>query len=86
MAIVGPTGAGKTTLISLLMCFYDVDQGAVYLDGRSYHYASQLASIRFVGSSSPDTIKENIHYGRPDATDEEVKQAAKEANTHEFIL
>lgn len=91
IAIVGPTGCGKTTLINLLMRFYDVDSGAIKIDGKnindmSYkemrgHYGMVLQDIWLKNA----TIKENIAYGRPDATMEEIVAAAKNAYAHDFI-
>ena len=83
VAIVGPTGAGKTTVINLLMRFYDITSGAIEIDGHNIQ-DYQVASLRSkVGMVLQDTwlfkgtIRENIRYSRPDATDEEVVQAAK---------
>ncbi|MGI6094504.1 MAG: ABC transporter ATP-binding protein [Lachnospiraceae bacterium] len=92
VALVGSSGAGKTTLCSLIPRFYDVNSGAVYLDGRDIRDI-QLASLRHhIGIVQQDvylfagTIMENIRYGKPDATDEEVIRAAKLANAHDFIM
>jgi ATP-binding cassette subfamily B protein len=91
VAIVGPTGAGKTTLVNLLMRFYDPQRGAVLLDGvdlRRLKVASLREQISVVLQEPmlfADTIGENIRYGRSDATDAEVVAAAKAANVHEFI-
>ncbi len=92
VAVVGATGSGKTTLVNLVPRFYDVTQGAVLLDGVDVRDAS-LASIRsqigFVMQDSvlfSGTIRENIAYGRPDASDDAVEHAAKSAQAHEFIL
>jgi len=90
-ALVGPTGSGKTTIINLLTRFYDVDQGEILIDGHNIeHY--QMATIRQrVGVALQDTylfsgtIRENIRFGKLDATDEEVVEAAKIANAHHFI-
>lgn len=90
-ALVGPTGSGKTTIINLLTRFYDVDQGEILIDGHNIeHY--QMAKIRQrVGVVLQDTylfsgtIRENIRFGKLDATDEEVVEAAKIANAHHFI-
>jgi ATP-binding cassette subfamily B protein len=92
IGLVGPSGAGKSTTINLLCRFYDVSSGAIEIDGIDLRDV-QLNSLRqqigivlqepflFVG-----TIGENIAYGRPDATMEEIMQAAKAANAHEFII
>lgn len=90
-ALVGPTGSGKTTIINLLTRFYDVDQGEILIDGHNIeHY--QMETIRqSVGVVLQDTylfsgtIRENIRFGKLDATDEEVVEAAKIANAHHFI-
>ncbi len=90
-AFVGATGSGKTTLIKLLLRFYDVDQGAIRLDGTDLRRL-RLADLRAaVGLVSQDvflfhgTVKENLLYGRPDATEEEVIAAAQVAEAHDFI-
>ncbi|MEQ8400739.1 MAG: ABC transporter ATP-binding protein [Roseitalea porphyridii] len=91
-AIVGPSGAGKTTIISLLQRFYDIDAGTITIDGQDIAGVT-LASLRgqmaFV-SQQPylfeGTIRENIRYGRPEATDDEIEQAARQANAHDFIM
>jgi len=91
VAIVGPTGAGKTTLVKLLMRFYDVDSGAIYLDGadiRDYKRSDLRSAIAMVLQDTwlfHGTIRENIRYGNLNATDEEVEEAAKEAHAHHFI-
>ena len=91
IAIVGPTGCGKTTLINLLMRFYDVKQGAITLDGhdiRSYTTKQLRESYGMVLQDTwlmNGTVKENIAYGCPDATDEEIVSAAKAAHAHSFI-
>lgn len=90
-ALVGPTGAGKTTIVNLLTRFYDVTGGAVYLDGkdiREYTRDSLRQTFGFVLQDTylfSGTIKENIKYGKPDATDEEVESAAEMANASVFI-
>ena len=80
-AIVGPTGAGKTTIINLLMRFYDVDSGAVTVDGQDVRDLTRQDTWVFRG-----TIYENIAYGRENATMEEVVAAAKAAHIHPFIM
>lgn len=91
VAIVGPTGAGKTTMINLLMRFYDVDSGAIKLDGediRSYSRADYRSLFGMVLQDAwlyQDTIRENIRFGELEATDEEVREAAKAANVDHFI-
>ena len=91
IAIVGPTGAGKTTIVNLLMRFYDVNAGRIVLDGYDIRHYSRKALRGAVGMVLQDTwlfegtIKENIRYGRSDATDEEIIQAAKAAHAHHFI-
>ena len=91
IAIVGPTGAGKTTIISLLTRFYDIDSGSVTLDGVSTDKITRESLRRQIGMVLQDTylfsetVMDNIRYGRPDATDDEVVDAAKMANCHSFI-
>ena len=91
IAFVGPTGAGKTTIINLLTRFYDIDSGTITIDGHDI-YKTTRNSLRSALSIVlqdtylfTDSIKENIRYGRLDATDEEIKEAAKLANALEFI-
>ncbi|MDQ0216658.1 ATP-binding cassette subfamily B protein [Oikeobacillus pervagus] len=92
VAFVGPTGSGKTTMIHLLSRFYDVDSGVILMDGRPNQTIKREQLRKFMGFVLQDsfifegTIKENIRYGRLDATDEEVKEAAKLANAHSFIM
>ena len=92
MALVGASGVGKTTLCSLIPRFYEVSEGVIRIDGtdirkmRQRDLRSQIGIVQqdvylFVG-----TIMENIRYGKPDATDEEVVLAAKRANAHDFIM
>lgn len=91
IAIVGPTGAGKTTMVKLLMRFYDVNEGAILLDGtniRDYNRRELRDAFGMVLQDTwlfKGTIMENIRYGRLDATDEEVIAAAKAAHAHHFI-
>jgi ATP-binding cassette subfamily B protein len=91
IAIVGPTGAGKTTLVKLLMRFYDVDSGAILVDGhniqdfRREDLRKMFAMVLQDTWLYNDTICENIRYGREDATDEEVIQAAETAHVNHFI-
>ena len=91
IAIVGPTGCGKTTLINLLMRFYDVDSGTISIDGTSITSVSRHSLRSSFGMVlqetwlKSDTVRENIRFGRPDATDQEVIQAAKSAHCWDFI-
>lgn len=92
VALVGSSGAGKTTLCSLIPRFYDVSDGSVRLDGTDVRKI-KLESLRsYIGIVQQDvylfagTVMDNIRYGKPDATDEEVIRAAKAANAHEFIM
>ena len=91
VAIVGPTGAGKTTMVKLLMRFYDVTGGAIYVDGTDIRDYTRADLRSFFGMVLQDTwlyhttIMENIRYGRQDATDEEVIAAAKAAGVDHFI-
>jgi len=91
IAIVGPTGAGKTTMVKLLMRYYDVDEGAILVDGMDIrdftredlrsHFAMVLQDTWLYNS----TVRENIRYGRPNATDREVEEAAEAAHVNHFI-
>ena len=91
IAIVGPTGAGKTTIVKLLMRFYDVDDGAILVEGHDIREFSRNDLRQMFGMVLQDTwlyngpIMENIRYGRPDATDEEVIAAAKAARVDHFV-
>lgn len=92
MALVGPSGVGKTTLCSLIPRFYDVSEGSIQIDGMDIRHI-KLADLRNnIGIVQQDvylfagTIMDNIRYGNPNATDEEVIRAAKRANAHEFIM
>lgn len=92
VAFVGSTGAGKTTITNLLNRFYDIEEGAITIDGidlKQYKRDSLRGSIAMVLQDThlfSGTVRENIRYGRPDATDEEVEQAAKTASAHSFIM
>ncbi|MBQ4067818.1 MAG: ABC transporter ATP-binding protein [Lachnospiraceae bacterium] len=92
VALVGSSGAGKTTLCSLIPRFYDVTSGIIRIDGMDIKDIKLKSLRRNIGIVQQDvylfagTVKENIRYGRPDATDEEIIEAAKNANAHEFIL
>lgn len=91
VAIVGPTGAGKTTIVKLLMRFYDVNDGQILIDGNSIKDFRRNDLRKAFGMVLQDTwlfngsIMDNLRYGRLDATDEEVKEAAKAAHAHSFI-
>lgn len=92
IALVGPTGAGKTTIVNLISRFYEVSEGAVLIDGMDVRKVT-LESLRSqLGIMTQDnflfsgTIRDNIRYGRLDATDEEIQAAAKAVNAHEFIM
>lgn len=91
IAIVGPTGAGKTTLVNLIMRFYEITDGQLLIDSKpidSYNRASMRKSIGMVLQDTwlfNGTIADNIAYGRPEATREEIIEAAKEAHAHHFI-
>ena len=91
-ALVGPSGSGKTTLCNLIARFWDVDQGSISLDGhdvKEYSYDSLIRNFSFVFQSVylfEDTIANNIRFGKPEASQEEVIEAAKKASCHDFIL
>ncbi|NAP00825.1 ATP-binding cassette domain-containing protein [Halomonas sp. MG34] len=91
VALVGHTGAGKTTIVNLISRFYNYDEGEIRLDGNALKDIQRSSLRQHIGFVLQDsflfhaTIRENIRYGRLEATDEEVVQAAKDANAHEFI-
>ncbi len=91
IALVGPTGCGKTTLINLLMRFYDVNEGSISVAGHDIRNVTRASLRRSYGMVLQDTwlkagtVRENIAYGKPDATDEEIIAAAKAAHAHSFI-
>lgn len=91
IAIVGHTGAGKTTLVNLLMRFYEIDKGSILVDGRKTTDISRVALRKQFGMVLQDTwlfsgtIKENVAYGKIDATDEEIIEACKKAHVHHYI-
>ena len=92
IALVGPTGCGKTTMINLLMRFYDVDAGEIRVDGQPIKKIGRDSLRSLYGMVLQDTwvfkgsVRDNIAYGKPDATDEEVVAAAKAAHAHSFIM
>lgn len=92
IAIVGPTGCGKTTLINLLMRFYDVDSGEIAVEGENINEVTRKSLRESYGMVLQETwlkkgtIRENIAYGKPDATEEEIIEAAKSARVHNFIM
>lgn len=92
IALVGPTGAGKTTIVNLISRFYEVTDGAVRIDGRDVREVTIGSLRRQMGIMTQDnflfsgTIRENIRYGRLDATDEEIEAAARAVNAHDFIM
>ncbi len=91
IAIVGPTGCGKTTMINLLMRFYDADSGSIKVDGRNIYEMSRHELRAQYGMVLQDTwlsnttVRDNIRFGKPDATEEEIIKAAREAHSWEFI-
>lgn len=92
IAIVGPSGGGKTTLCNLIPRFYDIDQGEILLDGENIHHYTLKSLRRNIGMVQQDvylfsgTVYENIAYGKEHASKEEVMEAAKRAGAHEFIM
>ena len=91
-ALVGPSGGGKTTICHLIPHFYDVESGEILLDGKEIHGLTMESVRRNIGIVQQDiylfndSMKENIRYGRLDATDEEIELAAKRANIHDYIM
>lgn len=92
IALVGPTGAGKSTIVNLISRFYDIQKGNIYVDNYNLKEVSIESLRQQMGVMTQDnflfsgTIKENIRYGRLDATDEEIIEAAKTVNAHDFIM
>lgn len=92
IGLVGRSGAGKSTIVNLLMRFFDVERGAVKIDGQDIRETTQDSLRAHIGMVTQDTallhrsVRENLLYGRPDATEEEMISAAKKAQAHEFIL
>lgn len=92
LALVGPSGSGKTTMCHLIPRFYDIDAGRITIDGIDITHISRYALRKNIGMVAQDvflfngTIRENIAYGNLDATDEEIIEAAKKANIHDYIL
>ncbi len=91
IALVGPTGAGKTTIVNLISRFYDIQKGRILIDGHDLTDVTIESLRRQMGVMTQDnfifsgTVRENILYGRPDATEEEMIAAAKAVNAHDFI-
>ena len=91
-ALVGPSGGGKTTICHLIPHFYDVVSGEILLDGREIHTLTLESLRQNIGIVQQDiylfndTMRENIRYGKPDATEEEIIEAAKRANIHDYIM
>ena len=91
-ALVGPSGGGKTTICHLIPHFYDVTDGEIFIDGRELHTITNESIRKNIGIVQQDiylfnaSIRENILYGRLDATEEEIVEAAKRANIHEYIM
>lgn len=92
IALVGPTGAGKTTIVNLISRFYDIEDGHIYIDGHDLKKVSIHSLRRQMGVMTQDnfifhgTVRENILYGKMDATEEEMIAAAKAVNAHDFIM
>ncbi|WP_027634536.1 ABC transporter ATP-binding protein [Clostridium hydrogeniformans] len=92
VALVGPSGGGKTTLCNLLPRFYEIENGDILIDGQSIYDVTLESLRKNIGIVQQDvflftgTIRDNILYGNPDATDEEIEEAAKSASIHDFIL
>lgn len=92
VALVGPSGGGKTTLCHLIPRFYEVDKGSISIDGHDIREFSRVDLRKYIGMVAQDvflfngTIRENIAYGNLDATDEEIVEAAKKANIHDYVM
>lgn len=92
IALVGPSGGGKTTLCHLIPRFYEIDAGSITIDGTDIRYMTRYSLRRNIGMVAQDvflftgTVRENIAYGDPDASDAEIEEAAKKANIHDFII
>ena len=92
IALVGPTGAGKTTIVNLISRFYDIKQGNIFVDGYEIRDVTMKSLRRQMGVMTQDnflftgTIRDNICYGKPDASREEMTAAAKAVNAHDFIM
>jgi ATP-binding cassette subfamily B multidrug efflux pump len=92
VGLVGRSGAGKSTIVNLLLRFYDVEQGHILIDGQDVKHVTQNSLRSQIGMVTQDTsllhrsVRDNILYGRPDAGDAEMVDAAKRAEAHEFIL
>jgi ATP-binding cassette subfamily B multidrug efflux pump len=92
VGLVGRSGAGKSTIVNLLLRFYDVEQGRILIDGRDIKLVTQNSLRSQIGMVTQDTsllhrsVRDNILYGRPDATEAEMINAAKHAEAHDFIL
>jgi len=92
VGLVGPSGAGKSTLFKLLLRFYDVEKGKILIDDQNISLIKQESLRHHIGTIQQDSsllhrsIRENISYGKPDATEEEIINAAKKARAHEFII
>ncbi len=92
IALVGSSGVGKTTLCSLIPRFYDVTEGAITIDGKDIRKITQKSLRKNIGIVQQDvylfagTVMDNIRYGKPEATDQEIVEAAKNANAHDFIM
>ncbi len=92
VGVVGRSGAGKSTLVNLLLRFYNLNEGAIYIDGQDISHVTQDSLRQHIGMITQDTsllhrsIKDNIGYGQPNATDQEIIEAAKKAHAHDFIV
>ncbi len=92
VALVGPSGGGKTTLCNLIPRFYEIDSGTITLDGHDIRNVSRRELRQKIGTVAQDvflfegTVKDNIRFGKPDATEEEIIQAAKQAEIHDFVM